>query len=71
MLVQIPAAHELQPWIQKLEAHPRSVVLIAVEQPQVCNLARATCAWLSREERKALRRALESCRGKREKIARR
>ena len=65
MLVQLPTPQELQPWIEKLEAAPGSVVLIAVEQPEVCNFARCTCAWLSREERQAIRRALEVCRRKR------
>ena len=67
MIVQLPAPHELAPWIEKLEAHPGSVVLIAVEQPEICNLARCTAAWLSREERTELRRALEVCRKQREK----
>ena len=48
-----------------MESHPGSVVLIAVEQPEVCNFARCTAAWLSREERKTLKTALEKARKKR------
>jgi hypothetical protein len=46
---------------------PGSVVLIAVEQPEVCNFARCTAAWLSREERKTLKDALERFRRNRQK----
>ena len=63
---ELPGPHELAPWIEKLEAHPGSVVLIAIEQPETCNFARCTAAWLSREERKAIRAALERCRRQRE-----
>ena len=65
MIVQLPTPQDLAPWIQKLEAVPGSVVLIAVEQPEVCNFARCTAAWLSREERKTLKTALEKARRKR------
>jgi hypothetical protein len=58
---------ELGPCLNQLERHPGSVVLVAVEIPEVSNFTRTTWVWLSREERKALRRALEQCRGKREK----
>jgi hypothetical protein len=58
---------ELAPYLQKLEGHPGSVILIAIEVPEVCNFARTTCAWLSAGERKALKSALEACRRKREK----
>ena len=63
---------ELQPALEKLEAHPGSVILVAVESAEArCNFCRVTWAWLSREERKALRRPLEGCRRKREEAARR
>jgi hypothetical protein len=65
MIVQLPTPQELAPWIQKLESAPGSVVLIAVEQPEVCNFARCTAAWLSKEERKDLKAALEKARRKR------
>jgi hypothetical protein len=64
---KLPRPAELRPYLQKLEAHPGSVILVAIEQPEVCNFARCTCAWLSREERKALRIALEAARKRREK----
>ena len=65
MIVQLPTPRDLAPWIEKLEAAPGSVVLIAVEQPEVCNYARCTAAWLSREERQTLKAALERARRKR------
>jgi hypothetical protein len=40
---------------------------VAIEIPEVCNFTRTAWAWISREERKALRRALEAARKKREK----
>jgi hypothetical protein len=64
---KLPGPIELGPCLEKLDRHPGSVVLIAVELPEVCNFTRCTWAWLSREERKALRRALEAARKKREK----
>jgi hypothetical protein len=63
---KLPEPAELKPWFQKLEAHPGSVILVAIEQPEVCNFTRTTWAWLNREERIAVRRALEQCRRKRE-----
>jgi DNA excision repair protein ERCC-4 len=65
-----PSAEQLRPVLEKLEAHPGSLVLVAIEQPEVCNFCRVTWSWLSREERKALRRALEVCRRKRQRLAR-
>ena len=59
---RFPDPTELQPLLEKLEAYPGSVVLLAIEQPEVCNFCRVTF-----DERKALRRALEVCRRKREK----
>ena len=68
---RFPDPTELQPLLEKLEAHPGSVVLLAIEQPEVCNFCRVTVAWLRADERKALRRALEACRRKRQKAAER
>lgn len=62
---QLPGPSELAPYLQKLEAHPGSIILVAIEVPEVCNFARTTCTWLSREERKAIRVALERCRRRR------
>lgn len=64
---KLPGPTELGPRLQQLYRHPGSVILIAIEQPEVCNFTRTTFAWLSREERKALRTALERARKKREK----
>ena len=54
-----PSAEQLRPVLEKLEAHPGSVVLLAIEGGAICNFCRVTVAWFSAEERKALRRALE------------
>ena len=64
---KLPGPAELAPWIEKLEAAPGSIVLVAIEVPEVCNFARATCVWLSREERKTLKAALERFRRNRKK----
>jgi len=64
---KLPGPTELAPCVNQLERHPGSVILVAIEQPETCNFTRCTWAWLSGEERKALRRALEQCRRKREK----
>jgi hypothetical protein len=47
---QLPGPTELAPYLQKMEAAPGSVILIAIEQPGTCNFARCTAAWLSRGE---------------------
>jgi uncharacterized membrane protein len=64
---KLPGPIELSPCLEQLQRHPGSVILVAIEQPEVCNFTRTTWAWLSREERNALRRALEAARKKREK----
>ena len=61
----LPSISELQPQLAKLEANSGSVVIIAIEQPEVCKFTRTTWAWLSREERKALRSALAQARKRR------
>jgi uncharacterized membrane protein len=64
-----PTPQQLQAALQKLEGCPGSVVLVAIEQPEVCNFTRVTWSWLSREERKALKAGLERARQKRRKAA--
>jgi hypothetical protein len=64
---KLPGPAELAPYLPKLEAAPGSIVLVAIEVPEVCNFARATCVWLSREERKTLKAALERFRRNRKK----
>jgi hypothetical protein len=39
MILQLPTSQEPASWIKKLEGNAGSVVLIAVEQPEVCNFA--------------------------------
>ena len=52
---------------RKIGGHPGSLVLLAIEPAEACcNFCRVTFAWLSVDERKALRRALEVCRRKRQ-----
>ena len=67
---KLPTADDLKPSLEKLEANPGSVVLIAVELAEShCNFARCSWGWFSGQERKALRRALETARRKRQKAA--
>ena len=61
---------ELQPALEKLEAYPGSVVLLAIEKGEpVCNFCRCTWAWLSSTERKALKAALIRARKHRDACA--
>jgi hypothetical protein len=64
---KLPGPIELGPCLDQLARHLGSVILVAIEQPEECNFTRTTWAWLSREERIALRRALEIAKRKREK----
>jgi hypothetical protein len=59
-----PTPQELQPALEKLEVNHSSVILIAAESAR-CNFCRVTWAWLSRQERRALKSALERARQKR------
>jgi hypothetical protein len=52
ILVSLPSIEDLQPQFDRLEANPGSVVLLAIEQPGICNFARVTEGWFSKEERK-------------------
>jgi hypothetical protein len=61
-----PAISELQPQLEQLEANPGSVLLLAVEMAESqCNFCRVTWAWLSKQERRTLKSALERARKKR------
>ena len=62
MIVNSPPLTSWHHGLKRLEAHPGSVVLIAVEQPELQLRSRR----VSREERKALKAALEKARKKRE-----
>jgi hypothetical protein len=65
-----PSAEQLRSELQKLESAPGSVILVAVEPAEACcNFCKCTWAWLSREERKALKTVLERARKKRASIA--
>lgn len=61
----LPPTAELQPHLDRLERNPGSIILLAIEVPEVCNFARVTVGWFDAEERKALRAALERARKKR------
>jgi hypothetical protein len=70
---QLPGPTELGPLLKKLEGNPGSIVLVASEQPGACNYATCTTAWLTKEERKTLKAALErfrKCRQKSHDVAR-
>ena len=55
-----PTPQELQPALEKLEAHPGSVILVAVESAEAhCNFCRITWAWLAgKSERRCEPRCL-------------
>lgn len=62
-----PSNAELGPALEKLEAYPGSVILLAVEPAEArCNFCRVTWAWLSKDERRTLKIALERARKRRE-----
>jgi hypothetical protein len=61
---KLPGPAELGPHLDQLERHPGSVILVAIERPEMCNFTRCTAEWLSREERQSLKTALERCRVK-------
>ena len=65
MIVNLPNVVDLQSHLDRLEADLGRVILLAIEQPEVCNFARCTGAGLNREERKTLKIALENARQKR------
>ena len=61
----LPTIEELRLWLEKLEQHECSVVLIAIEKAESCsNFCRVTWAWLSAADRKTLK-GLERARQKR------
>ena len=60
MIVNLPTPQDLAPWIEQLEAHPGSVVLIAVSNQRLQLRNMHTRALLSREKRKPYGRARES-----------
>ena len=62
MIVNLPKVAGLQPQLDRLEANPDSVILLAIEQPEVCNFGGVTWAWLSKVERQTLKTALERAR---------
>ena len=60
MIVNLPNVADLQSHLDRLEANPGSVILLAIQMAEpCCNFTRCTCAWLSKAQRKALRLALE------------
>lgn len=46
----LPTVEDLRPQLDRLEANPGSVILLAIEQPEVCNFARCTGAWPGRAQ---------------------
>jgi hypothetical protein len=53
----LPTADYLTPWLAKLIADPESVVIVAIEKP-LCDKPHVGIAWLSRQERLQVRKAL-------------
>lgn len=70
---KLPSIEELQPQIDKLAAHPGSVILIAVTLPtaesgmQIQNYHEVGTAWFSKAEADSLRSALQRAKLKRSK----
>ena len=62
----LPTLSELQPHLDKLNAHPGSIVLIAIETLETQNYPRIGVAWLSAAERKDLRAGLTKARKRRQ-----
>ena len=40
MIVTLPTLDDLAPQLEKLQVNPGSVILIAIEQPKLCNVVR-------------------------------
>lgn len=62
-----PTPEELAPALDKLERNAGSMVLVVLEQPgeySRSNWCQTTWAWFSKEDRKALRNAVDKCRSK-------
>ena len=62
---ELPTAEYLKPWLTKLLADPESVVIIAIERP-LWPKPHIGIAWLSRQERLQVRKALTAIRKSRE-----
>lgn len=57
---RLPLPAELRQFLDRLEANPGSVVLIAIEWPrEMQNFPRVGIAWFDSEARKRLKRALQ------------
>jgi len=56
---RIPSTEDLQPLLDKLEANPGSMILLAIEWPrQSQNFAQVGTGWFDSDARARLRRAL-------------
>ena len=56
---EIPNLEQLAPWLAKLNENPGSCVVITIEHLRNQNFPHVGRAWLSSEERKRVRRALQ------------
>ena len=66
----LPSATDLGAEFEKLDADPGSCIVIEIRKAEKeCNFGKVTWAWISKEERAALRSALLKCRRKRESRA--
>jgi hypothetical protein len=56
--LKFPSSAELEPWITRLVDHPGSMIVLAIENPREPNGPKVSWAWLSSEEREAIRKSL-------------
>ena len=57
---KIPTPEQLAPWLAKLNQNPGACVVITIEHVRNQNYPHVGVGWLSSEERKRVRRALQS-----------
>jgi hypothetical protein len=63
----LPNLERLAPWLAKLNESPGSCVVITIEHVRNQNYPHVGMGWLSSEERKRVRRALQSVNTQRRK----
>jgi hypothetical protein len=63
--LSLPTVVDLKPWLEKLVLNPDSVVIIAIEKPLGADGPHVGTAWLSSQERSAIRKSLTSINAKR------
>ena len=56
---ELPSVERLAPWLRKLNENPGSCLVITIEHLRYQNFPAVRWGWLSPEERKRVRRALQ------------